>query len=209
MIAVTIFKMSEDQKNKPGGKRLGAGRKPWSPYQEETTTVRVPISQKPVIIDFLAAYKRKLKQPSVSDAPEFILPAINPSRVLLNLYSSKVPAGFPSPADDHVEKRLDANEFLIDQQDATFFVTIQGESMINAGLLSGDKAVVDRSKQAKVGNIVMAVVDGEFTIKTLGKAKSGMPRLLPANPTFPVIEIKEGMQFEIWGVVTGSFRRFR
>ena len=80
--------------------------------------------------------------------------------------------------------------------------------MINAGLLSGDKAVVDRSKQAKVGNIVMAIVDGEFTIKTLGKAKNGMPRLLPANPDYPVIEIKEGMQFEIWGVVTGSFRRF-
>ncbi len=201
--------MSEDQQHKHGGKRFGAGRKAWSPYQENTTTIRVPVSQKPVIGDFLAACRRKLQQANVNESLDFILPAITLSHVLLNLYSSKVPAGFPSPADDHLEQRLDANEYLIDQQDATFFVTIQGESMLNAGLLSGDKAVVDRSKQAKVGNIVMAVVDGEFTIKTLGKAKSGMPRLIPANPAFPVIEIKEGMQFEIWGVVTGSFRRFK
>ena len=81
--------------------------------------------------------------------------------------------------------------------------------MINAGLLSGDKAVVDRSKQATVGDIIMAMVDGAFTIKTLGKHKNGMPRLIPANPDYSVIEINENMQFEIWGVVTGSFRRYR
>ena len=179
------------------------------PLPRKTTIIRLPISQKPVIGDFLAAYKRKLQQPNVNDDLVFILPSINPPRVALNLYSSKVPAGFPSPADDHLEKRLDTNEYLIDQEDATFFVTIQGESMINAGLLSGDKAVVDRSKKPKIGNIVIAVVDGEFTIKTLGKAKNGMPRLLPANPAFNPIEIKEAMQFEIWGVVTGSFRRFK
>ena len=75
------------------------------------------------------------------------------------MFSSKVHAGFPSPADDHVEKRLDANEYLIDQEDATFFVSIQGESMINLGLLSGDKAAVDRSKQASVSDIVMAMVN--------------------------------------------------
>ena len=80
---------------------------------------------------------------------EIITPQIALNPVYLPLFGSKVPAGFPSPADDHVEKRLDANEFLIDQQDATYFVTIQGESMIIAGLLSGDKAVVDRSKQPR------------------------------------------------------------
>jgi len=100
---------------------------------------------------------------------------------------------------------------LIDQKDATFFVTIQGQSMIDVGLLPGDKAVVDRSKKANIGDIVLAVVDGEFTIKILNRSKEGHARLLPANSTgvYSPIEIKEGMSFEVWGVVTGSFRRFR
>ncbi len=202
--------MSDYLDKNHGGQRTGAGRKVGTgKFSEPTKVLRIPMSQDAVISDFLAAYQRKQQKIGLDPVTEIILPAIDAKRTYLPLFGSKVPAGFPSPADDHVEKRLDANEFLIDQQDATFFVTIQGESMINAGLLSGDKAVVDRSKQAKVGNIVMAVVDGEFTIKTLGKAKNGMPRLLPANPAFPVIEIKEGMAFEIWGVVTGSFRRFK
>lgn len=135
-------------------------------------------------------------------------PAFNPIRLRIPLFASKVPAGFPSPAEEHVEARLDPTEYLVEQADATFFVTIQGQSMIEAGLLPGDKVVVDRSRKPVVGNIVLAVVDGEFTIKTLGKAK-GKPVLLPANPEFKPIEIKEGMQFEVWGVVTGSFRKFR
>jgi DNA polymerase V len=81
--------------------------------------------------------------------------------------------------------------------------------MIELGLMPGDKAVVDRSKNARIGDVVLAVVDGEFTIKTLSKHKSGQPCLLPANKDFKPIEISEGMQFEIWGVVIGSFRRFR
>jgi len=129
----------------------------------------------------------------------------------LFLFNSKVPAGFPSPADDHVEKRLDIGEYMIDQADATFFITIQGESMIEAGLMPNDKAVVDRSKTPQTGDIVLAVVDGEFTIKTLSKQPNGAPRLMPANSsgTYHPIDLKGDMQFEIWGVVTGSFRRFR
>jgi DNA polymerase V len=82
--------------------------------------------------------------------------------------------------------------------------------MIDVGLLPGDKAVVDRSKQASIGNIVLAVLDGEFTIKTLSRSKEGAVKLLPANSTgaYKPIEITEDMNFEIWGVVTGSFRRF-
>ena len=201
--------MKKEIQNVRGGIRLGAGRKVGTgKFGEETSILRVPSSQKAVISDFLQAYKRKQQKMGLDPVTEITLPAIDAKLTYLPLFGSKVPAGFPSPADDHVEKRLDASEYLIDQPDATFFVTIQGESMINAGLLPGDKAVVDRSKQAKVGNIVMAIVDGDFTIKTLGKSKNGMPRLLPANADYPVIEIKEGMQFEIWGVVTGSFRRF-
>lgn len=147
----------------------------------------------------------------MSQAQDFEYPALNKASIALPLYSSKVPAGFPSPAEDHVEKRLDPSEYLIDQADATFFVTIQGQSMMDVGLMPGDKAVVDRSRDAAVGDIVLAVVDGEFTIKTLGRRKDGSPRLIPANGSgqFKEIEIKDGMQFEIWGVVIGSFRRFK
>ncbi len=206
--------MSNHQSNssdkKSGGLRLGAGRKVGTgKFGESTEVLRIPSSQKVVISDFLAAYQRKHQLDGLDPVSQILQPALATKSLYLPMFGSKVPAGLPSPADDHVDKRLDANEYLIDQEDATFFVTIQGESMINAGLLSGDKAVVDRSKQASIGDIVMAMVDGEFTIKTLGKAKNGMPRLLPANPAFNPIEIKEAMQFEIWGVVTGSFRRFK
>ena len=127
------------------------------------------------------------------------------------LFLTKVRAGFPSPADDHVEQRLDVSEYLIDQVDATFFVTIQGQSMIDVGLVPGDKVVVDKSKSAVVGDIVLAVVDSEFTIKILSRNKDGSIRLLPANSSgaFKFIEITESTQFEVWGVVTGSFRRFK
>jgi DNA polymerase V len=141
----------------------------------------------------------------------FEYPASDSPALELPLYGSKVPAGVPSVADDHVEQRLDPNNFLIEDDDSTFFVTIQGYSMIDVGLMPGDKAVVNRSRVASVGDIVLAMIDGEFTIKTLGKTKSGAPRLLPANSSgsYSPIEISGDMQFEIWGVVTGSFRRFK
>jgi DNA polymerase V len=195
-----------------GGARLGAGRKAGSTRLDEPTAViRVPESQAPVIKDFISAYKRKHIKSLVDSVSEFSFPLMDATPISLPLYSSKVSAGFPSPAEEHVEQRLDPSEFLIDQKDATFFVTIQGQSMIDAGLLPGDKAVVDRSKTPSVGDIVMAMLDGEFTIKTLGRHRSGAPRLLPANSTgaFSPIEITEEMNFQIWGVVIGSFRRFR
>lgn len=194
-----------------GGKRPDAGRKfGTGKFGEDTEVIRIPSSQAPVIKDFLAAFQRKKRNTGLGDLGEVEFPVLNATPIRLLLYSSKVPAGFPSPAEDHVEKRLDPSEFLIDQKDATFFVTIQGYSMIDVGLLPGDKAVVDRSKIATVGDIVLAVVDSEYTIKLLARKKDGTPRLLPANATgaFSPIEIKEGMNFEIWGVVTGSFRRF-
>lgn len=131
--------------------------------------------------------------------------------VYLPLFTSKVPAGFPSPADDHTEARLDVSEYLIDQADATFFVTIQGDSMVDAGLLPNDKVVVDRSKTAVNGDIVLAVLDGEFTIKYLSRKRDGTLQLKPANSTgaYKPITITEATQFQIWGVVTGSFRRFK
>lgn len=200
----------ENLDSKRGGLREGAGRKIGTgKFRETTSVLRIPTSQAPVIKDFLAAYQRKQLKIDLDAISEFEFPALNPKLLELPLFSSKVPAGFPSPAEEHVEKRLDTNDFLIDQEDATFFVTIQGESMLDAGLLPGDKAVVDRSKTPVIGDIVLAVVNGEYTIKTLSRKKDGTPRLLPANDKFNPIEIEEGMSFDVWGVVTGSFRRFR
>lgn len=191
----------------------GQGRKPGTGiFGESTVALRIPSSQEPVIKDFLVAYRRKKLSSDLDMVSNFELPSLNPIAVSLPLYSSKVSAGFPSPAEDHVESRLDPSEFLIDQKDATFFVTIQGYSMIDVGLLPGDKAVIDRSKDASMGDIVLAIVNGEFTIKILGRhTKTKAPRLLPANSTgaYSPIEITEEMQFEIWGVCTGSFRRFQ
>jgi len=197
--------------NKRGGIRSGAGRKVGTgKFGETTTVVRVPESQAPIIQDFLAAYQRKRLKVDIDTVVDFEWPDMYAVSIKLPLYSSKVSAGFPSPAEDHVEKRLDPSEFLIDQKDATFFVTIQGFSMMDVGLLPGDKAVVDRSRQPVIGDIVLAVLDGEFTIKTLSRT-DGIVRLLPANSTgaYSPIEVTESMNFEIWGVVTGSFRRFK
>lgn len=194
------------RRNKPGGgRRAGTGK-----FGEPTEVIRVPTSQAPVIKDFLSAYQRKNRLTDLDTVDDFAWPALQLATTSLPLFSSKVSAGLPSPAEEHIEKRLDPNEFLIDQQDSTFFVTIQGMSMVDVGLLPGDKAVVDRAKQPSIGDIVLAVLDGEFTIKTLSRSKQGNVRLLPANSTgaYSPIEINSEMSFEIWGVVTGSFRRF-
>ena len=204
--------MSKNIQNNYGVKRQDAGRKTGTgKFNEATSVVRLPVSQLPIVKDFLIAYQRKKLLGNLDAVSNFILPTIDSKSINLPLFSSKVPAGFPSPAEEHVEKRLDPSEFLIDQIDATFFVTIQGYSMIDVGLMPGDIAVVDRSKIASIGDIVLALVDGEYTIKVMNRKKDGTPRLLPANSsgTFAPIEIKDGMAFEIWGVVISSFRRFK
>lgn len=204
--------MNEKIHKNYGGKRKGAGRIAGTgKFNEATSVVRLPVSQISIVKDFVAAYQRKKLLNNLDTVNDFILPSLDSEPIKLPLFSSKVPAGFPSPAEEHVEKRLDPSEFLIDQKDATFFVTVQGYSMIDVGLMPGDVAVVERSKIASIGDIVLALVDGEFTIKILNRTKDGIPRLLPANSSgaFTPIEIKEGMAFEVWGVVTGSFRRFK
>lgn len=206
--------MSEEDK-KNGGKRLGSGRKHGTgTYMEATSVIRVPDSQKPVIASFLEAYakKQRLRQMegNLDIVGEFAQVAETLDSLSLPLYQSKVPAGLPSPADSDEESRMDPNGYLIQDPANTFFVTIQGESMIEAGLLPGDKAIVNKRKQASIGDIVLAMIDGEFTIKTLAKQKNGDPKLLPANSSgkYEPILIQGKMQFAIWGVVTGSFRKF-
>ncbi len=193
-------------KNKPGqGRKVGTGK-----FKEPTSVKRIPISLEPVIRDFLKAYERKKALNSDEDAMEFIGPVKYSKNALVALYSTSVSAGFPSPADDHIEKRLDLNDFLEIEPNATFMVRVGGDSMIDANLFKGDYAVVNRSIRAKIGKPIVAIVDGEFTMKILSKTKDGLPLLLKANPSdkFKNIEIKEGMQFEVWGVITASVRKF-
>lgn len=114
---------------------------------------------------------------------------------------SRVPAGFPSPAADFSQEMLDLNDMVVEHPAATYYVRVQGHSMINAGINTGDLLVVDRSKDAIDGSIVVAVIDGEFTVKRVGH-KNGQLLLIPENEKYNPIEIREGMQVEIWGVVT-------
>ncbi len=124
------------------------------------------------------------------------------------LASTSAACGFPSPADDYMDRPLDFNELLVKNPAATFAVRISGESMRDRGMLPGDIAVVDRSRSAVSGCIVLGLVGGEFTIKTYRLKAGGAVVLEAANPEFPPIVITEDLAFEVWGVVSGIIRTF-
>ena len=128
-----------------------------------------------------------------------------PTELALPLYSSRVPAGFPSPADDHIEGKLDLNLHLIRRPAATFFIRAQGESMRDAGIFDGDLLVVDRAIAPQAGDIVIAVLHGDLTVKRLRKS-NGALILCAENPDFPDIALDDA-GCEAWGVVTHSIRR--
>ena len=123
------------------------------------------------------------------------------------LYASTVAAGFPSPADDYMEGALDLNEFLISHPAATFMVRVEGASMTGAGILSGDVLIVDRSVESRSGHIVIAIISGELTVKRLIKRGNGWI-LKAEHPDYPPTKIGPDTECSIWGVVTGSVRRF-
>lgn len=133
--------------------------------------------------------------------------ALDPSIHHAPLYLCKVPAGFPSPATDYMEDGLDLNEFLIKHKAATFLFRVQGHSMRDAAIVNGDKVVVDRSLEPKHNQIVIAVVDGEYTIKRLYRTRERI-ELRAENPAFDPIVISGDSQLEIWGVVVGVIRRY-
>ena len=117
------------------------------------------------------------------------------------MFLVSVSAGFPSPATDYMENKLDLNEYLVKHPAATFIVKANGPSMIEAGILSGDLLIVDRSIAPKNDNIVIASVFGDLTVKKLRKKGSTL-FLISANNEYPSIEVKEEMECFIWGVVT-------
>lgn len=122
------------------------------------------------------------------------------------LFTEPVSAGFPSPAEDTLEKRLDLNDLLIKHPPATFFVRAQGQSMIGVGILDGDILVVDRALTPSDGKIVIAVIDGNFTVKRIS-IKENHFWLMPENPRFAPIKVEEGSHCTIWGVVTYAIHK--
>lgn len=129
------------------------------------------------------------------------------ARLYIPLFLERVSAGFPSPAQDFIEKTLDINELCIQHPAATFFVRVAGNSMIEAGIFPGDILVVDRSIQARHGDVVIAVLDGEFTVKEL--ALNPTIKLLPRNAAYSAIELGDDSALEVFGVVTRSIRDIR
>ncbi|HEA26200.1 MAG TPA: translesion error-prone DNA polymerase V autoproteolytic subunit [Ectothiorhodospiraceae bacterium] len=189
------------QSHSHGGKRQGSGRKLNSgAFGEETKVVRIPESKVPAV-------KRWLKDLKQGHSDAVIESAVEPTPLLIPIYGHKVAAGFPSPADDYIEGQLDLNEHLIPHKEATFFLRVSGDSMINSGIHSGDLLVVDRSIEPKNNKIVIAALDGELTVKRLA-IKRGKTWLMPENDDFSPIEVKDEQDMVIWGVVTSVIHQF-
>lgn len=168
-----------------GGARSGAGRPSGQGrYQEKTKPIRIPESLVDEVLDFVALKGYKMP-----------------------LYSSSVQAGFPSPADDHMEAKLDLNELLIKHPTTTFFVRVAGDSMVNAGINNRDILIVDRSLEARDGQIVVAAFDGQLTVKRLKKEQDKV-YLMPENENFPPIEVTQESAVHIWGIVTNVIHSF-
>lgn len=141
-------------------------------------------------------------QASTTQAP---MPVAVRLSITVPLVGATARAGFPSPADDYLDKPLDFNELLIENPDATFAVRVAGDSMIDAGIFPGDIAIVDRSKTAHDRSIILAILDGEFTIKRY--RQRGQRQWLEAeNKNYNSIELNEHSAFEVWGCVCKSIR---
>lgn len=190
-----------------GGKRNGAGRKKGSgAFGEATKVVRIPESQVDTVKLWLHNYKEQVSEASLENL-DAISGMMEEAAQLLPLYSHKVVAGFPSPADDFIEDRLDLNEKLAPNHSSTFLLKVQGESMRDAGIFDGDILVVDRSITPRPGKIVIAALDGELTVKRLDIRNDGT-YLLPENPDYPDIKVGAESEMVIWGVVTSCIHQF-
>ena len=128
-------------------------------------------------------------------------------RFRIPLLNDSVSAGFPSPADDYTEENIDLNEHLISNPFSTFFLRVKGDSMINAGIKDKDLIIVDKSLTARPGNIIIAMIDGEFTIKRLS-IKNNELYLKSENHNYPDFRFKNHIDVQIWGVVIYSIHSY-
>jgi DNA polymerase V len=148
------------------------------------------------MLESLAVFGQGIFMP-LPDAPKIALP----------LDAVKISAGFPSPAADYEDKHLDINDYLVRNPVSTFFFPVEGESMQGAEIFDGDILVVDKSVKPRHGHIVVAFVNGERLVKRLYRS-AGRVALIAENPGYQPLEIQEGMELEVWGVVVGKFKRF-
>lgn len=139
--------------------------------------------------------KLTLLNPQFSDSEKFMIEGF-------------VTAGFPSPANDYIEKELNFKELFIRNESSTFFVQVSGNSMINAGIYDEDILVVDKSLNPLDNSIIVCFVDGEFTVKRVTKME-GSYYLIPENPSYKPIKIDENSDFRLWGIVTFAIHKFR
>lgn len=140
-------------------------------------------------------------------SPGVLIPLPDAPHLALPLDVAKVSAGFPSPAADYEDKRVDINDYLVRNPVSTFFFPVQGDSMQGAEIFDGDILVVDRSIRARHGHIIVAFVNGERLVKRLYR-RNGRLALIAENPGYHQLEIQEGFELEVWGVVVGKFKRF-
>jgi len=186
-------------KNTHGGKREGAGRK--FKYNEATKTIRVPESRVLEIKEFLHKTKKTMEVMNIRQ--------IEPTtQIEIPLALERIQAGFPSPAQDYIDNKLDLNEHLIRNIHASFIVRVNSLSMINAGLDVNDELIVDRSLEAKHRDIVIALIDNDFTVKRL-MIEAGVYWLKAENPDFDDLHFNDGQELVIWGVVTRVIKNFR
>jgi DNA polymerase V len=144
-----------------------------------------------------------MKEPNFPSEESIKLEFFQPDELTASerpLFADAVAAGFPSPAEDYIEKKLDLNQHLIKRPSSTFFVRVSGDSMTGAGILDGDLLIVDRSVSAEDNKVVIGVINGNFTVKRIRK-KDKKIFLQPENPKFKEMEITPDMDFSIWGVV--------
>lgn len=194
-----------------GGVRENAGRK--AQFNEPTKVIRVPESQVNFIKNWLL---NNVKTNNLTDFNSKLnVQQVHPNNdkiYHIPLATERVAAGFPSPAQDDIEQALDLNEYLIRNENATFIVKANSLSMLDAGIDINDPLIVDRSILAKSGDIVIALIDNDFTVKRLMIDSQFQPPkvwLKAENPDYQNIYIEEGQELVIWGVVTYNLKRMR
>lgn len=192
----------EPKRTHHGGARPGAGRPAGSGRCADApqTQLRIPRADKTAVLALIA--RRQALRSGEAWRPDAEAPALR-----LPLFAHRVAAGFPSPADDYLEDALDLNRYLISDAPATFMVRVRGDSMIGAGIGEGDILVVDRGRTPQHDQIVLAVIDGEFTVKRLYRREDRLA-LIPENPAYAPIELHAGQELVIWGVVTACIKKF-
>ena len=203
--------MTKKQEFEHGGTRINAGRK--ARFNEPTKVIRVPESQVRMIKKWLLNH---LNSGHLSDLSSSLkmqsVEAKNEKIYQIPLATERIAAGSPAFIQDHIEQSLDMNEYLIRNESSTFIVKANSLSMLDVGIDIDDPLIVDRSITAKSGDIVIARIDNDFTVKRLMVDKQFNPAkiwLKAENPEFQNIYIEEGQEFEVWGVVTYNLKRMR